>query len=84
MGTACTRLRHAQPPTDTAGEPIFFGIITRQAIRRGTFASVPDLIGAIRIFIDAYNERCEPFTWTKSADQILAKAHRQKISDTRH
>ena len=27
---------------------IFFGIITRQAIRRGTFASVPDLIGAIR------------------------------------
>jgi hypothetical protein len=62
----------------------FFGIITRQAIRRGTFASVPDLIGAIRIFIDAYNERCEPFTWTKSADQILAKAHRQKISDTRH
>jgi transposase len=63
---------------------IFFGIITRQAIRRGTFASVPDLIGAIRIFIDAYNERCEPFTWTKSANQILAKAHRQKISDTRH
>ena len=63
---------------------IFFGIITRQAIRRGTFASVPDLIGAIRIFIDAYNERCEPFTWTKSADQILGKAHRQKISDTRH
>ena len=63
---------------------IFFGIITRQAIRRGTFTSVPDLIGAIRIFIDAYNERCEPFIWTKTADQILAKAHRQKISDTGH
>jgi transposase len=29
---------------------IFFGIITRQAIRRGTFTSVPDLIGAIRTF----------------------------------
>jgi transposase len=53
---------------------IFFGIITRQAIRRGTFTSVPDLVGAIRIFIDAYNDRCEPFTWTKTADQILAKA----------
>jgi hypothetical protein len=49
----------------------------------GTFTSVPDLIGAIRIFIDAYNKRCEPFTWTKTADQILAKAHRQGISDTR-
>lgn len=63
---------------------IFFGIITRQAIRRGTFTSVPDLIGAIRTFIDAYNERCQPFIWTKTADQILTKANRQKNSDTRH
>lgn len=53
---------------------IFFGIITRQAIRRGTFTSVLDLIGAIRTFIDAYNERCQPFVWTKTADQILTKA----------
>jgi transposase len=53
---------------------IFFGIITRQAIRRGTFTSVPDLIGAIRAFIDAYNERCKPFAWTKTAEQILATA----------
>jgi hypothetical protein len=36
---------------------IFFGIITRQAIRRGTFRSVKDLTGAI----DAYNDRCRPF-----------------------
>ena len=63
---------------------IFFGIITRQAIRRGTFTSVPDLIGAIRAFIDAYNQRCAPFRWTKTADQILAKADRQKNSGTRH
>jgi hypothetical protein len=53
---------------------IFFGIITRQAIRRGTFTSVADLIGAIRAFIDAYNQRCEPFTWTKTAEQILPTA----------
>jgi hypothetical protein len=53
---------------------IFFGIITRQAIRRGTFTSVPDLIGAIRTFIDAYNQRCQPFAWTKTAEQILAHA----------
>jgi len=63
---------------------VFFGIITRQAIRRGTFTSVPDLIGAIRIFIDAYNDRCKPFTWTKTADQVLAKANRQTTSNTRH
>jgi len=52
---------------------IFFGIITRQAIRRGTFTSVKDLIAAIETFIDGWNERCQPYTWTKSADEILAK-----------
>jgi hypothetical protein len=72
------------PATQGRLMEIFFGIITRQAIRRGTFTSVPDLIGAIRIFIDAYNERCEPFAWTKTADQILTKANRQKTSDTGH
>jgi hypothetical protein len=45
---------------------------------------VPALIDAIRKFIDAYNERCEPFNWTKTADQILTKANRPKTSDTRH
>jgi transposase len=55
---------------------IFFGIITRQAIRRGTFTSVKDLIGAIGIFIDGWNERCEPFVWTKTADQIIPHATR--------
>ena len=64
---------------------IFFGIITRQAIRRGTFTSVKDLIGAIEAFIDGWNERCQPFTWTKTADQILEKATSgQRSSFTRH
>lgn len=53
----------------------FFSIITRQAIRRGTFPSVPDLITAIRTFIDAWNERCQPFVWTRTADEVLAKAN---------
>src|SRR6266480_366753 len=52
---------------------IFFGIITRQAIRRGTFTSVKDLTTAIGRFIDAYNDRCSPFSWTKDADELLAK-----------
>jgi len=52
---------------------IFFGIITRQAIRRGSFRSVRELTTAIGRFIDAYNDRCQPFTWTKDADQLLAK-----------
>ena len=64
---------------------IFFGVITRQAIRRGTFTSVKDLIAAIETYIDGWNERCQPFIWTKTADQILAKAKpRKKTSNTRH
>jgi transposase len=63
---------------------IFFGIITRQAIRRGTFTSVADLIEAIRRFIDGWNERAHPFIWTKGADTILAKADRKPTSRTRH
>jgi len=63
---------------------IFFGIITSQAIRRGTFTSVADLIGAIGTYIDSWNKRAQPFTWTKTADQILAKANREITSNTRH
>jgi hypothetical protein len=47
---------------------IFFGIITRQAIRRGIFTDVTDLDDAIRAYIDSYNDRATPFTWTKTAD----------------
>ena len=64
---------------------IFFGIITRQAIRRGTFTSVKDLIAAIENFIDGWNERCQPFTWTKTAEDIIPKATGgQRTSFTRH
>jgi transposase len=52
---------------------IFFGIITRQAIRRGTFKSVKELTAAIGSFIDAYNQRCQPFAWTKNPDELIAK-----------
>jgi transposase len=63
---------------------IFFGIITRQAIRRGTFTSVKQLITAIETFIDGWNDRCEPFVWTKNADYLITKAHRKETSNTRH
>jgi hypothetical protein len=57
---------------------IFFGIITRQAIRRGTFRSVKELTAAIGAFIDAYNDRCQPFAWTKDADELLTKVRPSK------
>ena len=64
----------------------FFGIITRQAIRRGSSPSVKELVATIRRFIDGWNDRCEPFIWTKTADQILAhtEPQRKDTSFTRH
>jgi hypothetical protein len=52
----------------------FFSVITRQAIHRGSFASVADLIATIRRFIDGWNDRCKPFVWTKSVEEILRRA----------
>jgi transposase-like protein len=63
---------------------VFFGIITRQAIRRGSFDDVKQLVNAISAFIDGWNQRCHPFTWTKTADQILPRATRKRDSDARH
>jgi transposase len=51
----------------------WFGIITRQAIRRGTFTSVRALITRIRDYIRHWNANPEPFVWTATADEILAK-----------
>ena len=55
---------------------------TRQAIRRGTYTSVKELIAAVEKFTDGWNERCQPFTRAKTADQILTKATHKKTSDT--
>ncbi len=63
---------------------IFFGIITKQAIRRGTFDSVRDLKRAIRTYIDGWNDRCQPFIWTKDANTILARAKRPTTSLPQH
>ena len=51
----------------------WFGIITRQAIRRGTFTSVTVLIKQIREYINHWNANSQPFAWTATAGDILAK-----------
>ena len=70
---------------------VWFGIVERQAIRRGVFAhcvgartSVKDLNAKIRAFIDGWHDRAHPFIWTKTAEQILAKANRPTTSNPRH
>ena len=53
----------------------FFSQLTTKAIRRGAFASVPELIAAIDAYLAQNNTNPKPFTWTKTSDQIVEKAN---------
>jgi transposase len=59
---------------------VWFSMIERQAIHRGAFGSVKELNAKIRAYIDGWNDRCHPFVWTKTADDILKKANRKNTS----
>ena len=63
---------------------VWFGIIERQAIHRGSFGSVKDLNAKIRAFVNGWNDRCHPFVWTKTADHVLKKAKPSTTSETGH
>jgi transposase len=54
----------------------WFAELTNKRIRRGVHRSVRELEEAIRDFVDAHNEDCRPYIWTKTADQILANIAR--------
>jgi len=64
----------------------WFGLITQQAIRRGSFKSVRELIRNIQTFVDQYNTKATPFMWTATADSIFAKLKRllSVINETGH
>jgi putative transposase len=65
---------------------IWFNRITQQAIRRGTFQSVKELVARIDQFVRSSNTQSQPFVWTATADSILAKIERlcNRISGTAH
>ena len=49
----------------------WFGLLTDKLIRRGVHTSVKALEQDIKAWIDGWNENPKPFTWTKTADEIL-------------
>jgi transposase len=51
----------------------FFGKITSETIRRGSFKSVHQLRKAMNDYIEMHNEEPEPFKWTATADSIFEK-----------
>jgi transposase len=64
----------------------WFGLITQQAIRRGSFKSVRELVSRIEHFVKHYNIHARPFVWTATAESILEKVERlcKVINGTRH
>ena len=59
----------------------FFSVITRQAIRRGSFTSVRQLTDTIGAFTGHWNDHPGPFAWTKDADEVLASIQRAKTKN---
>jgi transposase len=49
----------------------WFGLLTDKLIRRGVHTSVQALENDIRGWIATWNDNPRPFTWTKTADEIL-------------
>ena len=47
-----------------------FALITQQAIRRGSFRNVRELVGKIDAYVAHYNEHKRPFVWTATPIDI--------------
>jgi transposase len=58
----------------------WFREITDKRIRRGSFASVKDLIAAIEDYIAHQNADPKPYKWTKTAEEIIEKVRRGRVA----
>ncbi len=56
----------------------WFRELTDKAVRRGSFASVPDLKQAIDEFMNAWNDHPKPFMWTATVEDIVKKIARAR------
>jgi transposase len=58
---------------------VWFGILTRQALRNASFTSPRQLREAIDRFVEAYNEQAAPFEWKKQ--QVFPKTLKPHYAD---
>ena len=56
----------------------WFRDLTDKNLRRGIFASVPELIASIESYLNAHNADPTPYVWTATAESILAKVRRAR------
>ena len=57
----------------------WFGIISEQAIRRGSLDTVTEVERAITHFLEHWNQNAKPFLWTKAAQQINRSMRNAKL-----
>jgi transposase-like protein/transposase len=64
----------------------WFGFLSEQMIRRGAHKNVQTLEADIRTWVNNWNDDPTPFTWTKTAEEILDSLARfcQRISGAGH
>jgi hypothetical protein len=53
---------------------LFFSIITRKVLKRGSFTSRADLVSKLMRYIATYNETAKPFAWTYSGQPLKVAA----------
>ena len=58
----------------------WFRELTTKRLRRGSFASLSDLVVAIEDSIAHHNGDPQPFVWTKTADEIIEKVRRGRVA----
>ena len=58
----------------------FFGVLTEKQLKRGVFTSIDELEQIIIAHIDKNNKNPKPFVWTKSAEEILEKVNRARLT----
>jgi hypothetical protein len=58
----------------------WFRELTSKRLKRGSFASVADLVAAIENYIAHHNADPKPFEWHKTADEIIEKVRRGRVA----
>lgn len=58
----------------------WFSILTNRRLKKGTFNSLDDLITAIELWAEHWNDDPTPFVWRKTAEEIVAKVRRGRTA----
>jgi transposase len=64
----------------------WFATLTERQLRPGVYRSTREPDGALRHYLETYNQNPRAFVWTKTADEILAAVARfcKRTYDSRH